>query len=224
MSTHAGVASRPLLAHLYFERCCTRGHEASPQRTGRCSREHKPAVLQRRCYWKLAGTPNIVLMHYRSPGSGKRTDRGSPPTAATPLTIHGRVPGYLPPPDAMQHAHSDLAGPAALPVPARAPGDTALAKSPQQMLGLEHDAAREHVGSDGASAVPPAAGAVPHVALNTPPADNLAGLSGAGDSLARWPSTDWYGGQGGGMVCQALLPANYMQVLTCNPRQIQSEL
>ena len=45
-------------------------------------------AVQRRCYWKLAGTPNIVLMHYRSPTAG---GRDSPPTAATPLTAsaHG---------------------------------------------------------------------------------------------------------------------------------------
>lgn len=54
--------------------------------------------LQRRCYWKLAGTTNIVLMHYRSPAPGSR-EPSSPPTAATPLTMHGRMPsssGYMP--------------------------------------------------------------------------------------------------------------------------------
>ena len=58
--------------------------------------------VQRRCYWKLADTPNIVLMHYRSPGMGKRSGPNSPPTAATPLTMQGRqpaAPGYLPPPE-----------------------------------------------------------------------------------------------------------------------------
>lgn len=42
--------------------------------------------MQRRCYWKLAGNRNIVLMHYRSPGSIK----GRAVNAATPLHLQDR--------------------------------------------------------------------------------------------------------------------------------------
>jgi hypothetical protein len=42
--------------------------------------------MQRRCYWKLAGNPNIVLMHYRSPGNIK----GRAANAATPLHLQDR--------------------------------------------------------------------------------------------------------------------------------------
>lgn len=42
--------------------------------------------MQRRCYWKLAGNPNIVLIHYRSPGNIK----GRATNAATPLHLQDR--------------------------------------------------------------------------------------------------------------------------------------
>jgi hypothetical protein len=69
-------------------------------------------VLQRRCYWKLADTPNIVLMHYRSPSMGKRSGQNSPPTAATPLTVQGRIPsagGFLAPADASGNPSPEVA-------------------------------------------------------------------------------------------------------------------
>jgi hypothetical protein len=86
-------------------------------------------LVQRRCYWKLAGTPNIVLMHYRSPTAGATREVSSPPTAATPLTVQGRLPsdgsypahdepkghgvgaaGHEEPPVALPHAHAGLSG------------------------------------------------------------------------------------------------------------------
>lgn len=65
--------------------------------------------MQRRCYWKLAGNPNIVLMHYRAPGNIK----GRAPNAATPLHLQDRdavsIPNSLSPAHAATNSPNQLA-------------------------------------------------------------------------------------------------------------------
>eukprot|EP00892_Ulva_mutabilis_P006727 jgi/Ulvmu1/4426/UM002_0151.1 len=66
-------------------------------------------TLQRRCYWKLAGNPNIVLMHYRAPGNIK----GRATNAATPLHLQDRdavsIPNSLAPAHVTTNVPNQLA-------------------------------------------------------------------------------------------------------------------
>ena len=67
--------------------------------------------VQRRCYWKLADTPNIVLMHYRSPSANPRAEEQMGDEAA-PNGHHDPSAAYA------DHHSAPAAYAAAAPAPA----------------------------------------------------------------------------------------------------------
>jgi hypothetical protein len=121
--------------------------------------------MQRRCYWKLAGNPNIVLMHYRSPVPRKDSEI----QGATPLHLQTRVPVSATYNAVPTSGHAEVAGPVC------AVASTAVAAAAGEHKAQPATTALQESPAMDVSGVPP-----PHEAV--PPAEGV--QHGAEDNLA----------------------------------------
>jgi hypothetical protein len=146
-------------------------------------------------------------MHYRSPNNGKRMDRNSPPTAATPLTIQGRMPPsvtYLPTPEpGHPHFHELSASNPEANLPRRQ-GTQQVSVSMNHGhggLGLESEGVRQHAAPDAVGSIAQVGGVPQHMAVQPPSPGDVLPVHPIPDQLARgnW-SGEWYNAHGQ-LVC-----------------------